>query len=205
MREAAGVCRPGGKTQKPQLSSFMANKQHKNHVSMKFWYFWGCGKKYSGLLRMLWQQWRGEKLWKKNLILMKSTRVHRGEKKFGEHKKKLIAFLVAFFCYSFGVLWVFSSVIVVDSFSLSALRRRGPTKKRIKIIKRTAKSVYKKYNRLVLRLLQLFMCYVFDYRSWFLCFCRCCCSSLRRWLITMQKLSMKTDSLLVVFIVDWQY
>lgn len=136
---------------------------------------------------------------------MKSTRVHRGEKKFGEHKKKLIAFLVAFFFAIRSVYYeYFSSVIVVDSFSLSALRRRGPTKKRIKIIKRTAKSVYKKYNRLVLRLLQLFMCYVFDYRSWFLCFCRCCCSSLRRWLITMQKMSMKTDSLLVVFIVDWQ-
>lgn len=103
---------------------------------------------------------------KRILMLMKSTRVHRGEKKFGEHKKKLIAFLSVFFFAIRSVYYeYFSSVIVVDSFSLFALRRRGPTKKRIKIIKRTAKSVYKKYNRLVLRLLQLFMCYVFDYRS----------------------------------------
>lgn len=136
---------------------------------------------------------------------MKSTRVHRGEKKFGEHKKKLIAFLVAFF-----LLFVRCTTSIFPVSSLSTPFHSplyvvvARQKKRIKIIKRTAKSVYKKYNRLVLRLLQLFMCYVFDYRSWFLCFCRCCCSSLRRWLITMQKMSMKTDSLLVVFIVDWQ-
>lgn len=85
-------------------------------------------------------------------------------KKFTSHKKKLIAF----FCYSVGVLWALSVV----SFSSSSWpdTKKRVREKRIKIIKRTAKSVYKKYNRLVLRLLQLFMCYVFDYRSWFLCF-----------------------------------
>lgn len=134
------------------------------------------------------EHWRGGKIMEKS-----PHEVDKGSggKNSKSTKKSWLHFWSLFFFFAIRSVYYeyFPSVIVVDSFSLSALRRRSPTKKRIKIIKRTAKSVYKKYNRLVLRLWRLFMCYVFDYRSWFLCFCRCC--SAWRWLITMQKLSME--------------